>query len=192
MSLPPFKTFRSTVNPFTPADAFVSRIRLLVDPISGAPSGVLNLNSTGPDGQWTPVDLTAAQIAAPTAEMLEDLNSTFRLNEAPYTRYISTGTALVAGGGGGGGQPPFSSFTVNTVVANAIDAPAGTTWIVCNDAVNEVQDITIDGTVPADGYDLVIAFPNGTAAFAGQPVSAGGNATLTTVGGAWTVVVRAG
>jgi filamentous hemagglutinin family protein len=125
--------------------------------------------------------------------MLEDLNSTFRLNVPPYTRYVSTGAALVTGGGGGPpGPPPFSSFTVNTVVANAIDAPAGTTWIVCNDAVNEVQDITIDGMIPPDGYDLVIAFPNGTALFAGQAVSATGNATLTTVNGEWTVIVRVG
>lgn len=45
-----------------------------------------------------PVILTAAQIASPTAAMLADLSATYRLNVAPYTRYYSDGTGLVAGG----------------------------------------------------------------------------------------------
>lgn len=91
-----FPSFRSTVTPFIPgrrpADA-----RFLYDATTGAPVGIQNSSSPGPDGIWTPVDLTAAQIASPTAAMLADLNAVYRLNVAPYTRYRSTGSALVNG-----------------------------------------------------------------------------------------------
>lgn len=40
--------------------------------------------------------VTAAQIASPTVAMLASTGSTFALNVAPYTRYYSNGSALVA------------------------------------------------------------------------------------------------
>jgi hypothetical protein len=43
---------------------------MLVDPITGAPAVPQNFDATGPDGIWTPVDVTAAQIAAPSAAMI--------------------------------------------------------------------------------------------------------------------------
>lgn len=39
--------------------------------------------------------LTAAQVAAPNAEILAAVNTIYRLSVAPYTRYQSDGTALV-------------------------------------------------------------------------------------------------
>lgn len=92
-----FKSFRSTVNPFWSRDWF-SPIKVLVDKDSGAPCGIQSPNANGPDGIWTPIDITAAQAASPTAEMITDLNATYRLNVAPYTRYHSDGTQLQAFG----------------------------------------------------------------------------------------------
>jgi hypothetical protein len=89
-----FRTFRSTVTPFLRRQ-WPNNLGLLVDPITGAPCGIESPNANGADGVWTPTDLTAAQIASPSAAMLADLNATYRLNVAPYTRYQSTGTMLV-------------------------------------------------------------------------------------------------
>src|ERR1700749_2092544 len=87
-------SFRSTVSP--PQVRRIPETVTLVDPVTGAPVGIQNPNANGFDGLWSPVDLTAAQIAAPTAAMIADINSTYRLNVAPYTRYQSDGTRLVA------------------------------------------------------------------------------------------------
>lgn len=93
MAISFFKSFRSTVTPFLSRNWF-SGINLLVDPTSGAPVGVQNFNDNGPDGIWTPIDVTVAQLTNPTAAMLADLNATYRLNVAPYSRYRSSGTDL--------------------------------------------------------------------------------------------------
>lgn len=92
-----FRSFRSTVAPFAPR-RIPNDLRLLVDPVTGSPVGIQSPNANGADGIWTPVDLTAAQIAVPTADMIADLNAVYRLNVAPYTRYQSNGTTLVAAG----------------------------------------------------------------------------------------------
>ena len=89
-----FKSARSTVTPFD-VRPLRSTDRWLVDNRTGAPVGVENWNSNGPDGVFVPVDLTAAQIASPSSAMVADLNATYRLNVAPYTRYQSNGTSLV-------------------------------------------------------------------------------------------------
>jgi hypothetical protein len=65
----------------------------------------------GPNGQWVevadqpqnaasvvPIVLTAAQIAAPDSATLANIFATFQLDEAPFTRYRSNGTALVGVG----------------------------------------------------------------------------------------------
>lgn len=87
-------SFRSTVSPpsfrrLVPADAF------LVDKDTGAPIGIQNPNAGGFDGQFYPVPLTAAQIAAPTAAMIADTKATYCLNVSPFSRYMSDGYALV-------------------------------------------------------------------------------------------------
>lgn len=95
MAVPIFKSFVSTINPFRPAGIFATR-RVLTDSTTGAPVGIQNDNANGADGIWAPIDITAAQVTSPSAVMLADLNATFRLNVAPYTRYRSNGSQLTS------------------------------------------------------------------------------------------------
>lgn len=114
MAISLFKSFRSTVTAFVPT-SWTSALKLLVDPTTGAPVGIQSQNANGPDGIWTPIDLTAAQIAAPSALMIADLNATYRLNVAPYTRYQSDGTVLVAMGGEQADGNTFPGAILQTV-----------------------------------------------------------------------------
>ncbi len=95
MALHIFKSFPSTVTPFRVGQA-VALLKVLEDPTTGSPVGIQSPRGNGPDGIWTPIDITAAQIAAPTPAMIADLNATYRLSVAPYTRYQSNGTTLIA------------------------------------------------------------------------------------------------
>lgn len=122
MAVSIFKSFLSTVSPFKPAGIFATR-RVLVDPTTGSPVGIQNDNANGPDGIWTPIDITAAQVANPSAAMLADLNATYRLNVAPYTRFVSTGTSLISTTGSSDVVPSsgpyaniiaYSPLTINT------------------------------------------------------------------------------
>jgi hypothetical protein len=114
MAISLFKSFRSSVTPFI-ATGWTNALKLLVDPQTGAPVGIQSQNANGPDGIWTPIDLTAAQIAAPTPAMIADLNATYRLSVAPYTRYQSDGTQLVAIGWEVGDGSTFPGSTLQTV-----------------------------------------------------------------------------
>lgn len=49
-------------------------------------------------GSFTPITITAAEQAAPTAAMLANIWATYQLDVSPYTRYRSDGAALVAEG----------------------------------------------------------------------------------------------
>ena len=94
MALTPFKAFMSTITPFghrltKPSDRWLS------DPVTGAIVGVECPTANGPDARFVPVDVTAAQIASPTTAMIADIDATYRLNIAPYSRYCSDGTQLV-------------------------------------------------------------------------------------------------
>ncbi len=93
MTVPIFQSFRSTVSGYVRGERAAS-FYVLEDPITGAPVGLQSPRGNGPQGIWAPVDLTSAQIASPTAAMLADLNATYRLNVAPWTRYQSDGSAL--------------------------------------------------------------------------------------------------
>jgi len=97
--IPNFQSWRSTVNGWL-TTRWVPELKLLVDPVVGAPMGIQSQNGNGPNGIWAPVQLTAAQIESPTDGMIEDLWAVYQLNEAPYTRYISNGTILVPLGNG--------------------------------------------------------------------------------------------
>lgn len=98
MAVPIFSAFNSTVTTFW--ERLVSAgDRWLVHPITGAIVGVKNPSATGADARFTPVDITAAQLTAPTAAMIADLDATYRLNVAPYSRFQSDGTQIVAIGG---------------------------------------------------------------------------------------------
>ena len=99
MGISIFKAFRSTVSLINervlkPSD------RWLTDAQTGAIIGVESPVANGPDARFVPVDITAAQANSPTSAMLADLDAVFRLNVAPYTRYTSTGSDLIASGGG--------------------------------------------------------------------------------------------
>lgn len=116
---PQFRSFHSTVNPFRPSD-WHRTLKLLVDG-NNYPVGVQNTSGWA-DGLWVPVDLTADQLAAPSPEMVADLNTVFRLNVAPYTRYVSDGTTLVPVNGIGGALN--YTATGGTVVRSAQDRAA--------------------------------------------------------------------
>lgn len=115
----PFKAWLSTVNPFQPRGSLLP-VRLLLDPITGAPTGIQNPNANGADGIWTPIDITAEQVDEPPAGMLADINATYRLNVAPFTRYRSNGVdALVAEGGASPDGSTFPGAVLKTVPEGA-------------------------------------------------------------------------
>ena len=130
MAVPFFASFRSTVNPFLVRQW--TRVNLLVDSLTGAPTGIQNWNDNGADGIWAPIDLTAAQLKSPTAAMIADLNAVFRLNVAPYTRYRSDGSGLINLDG--------SSVISNNVI---LYSP----WIISDPA-----GVRVTGTVRVQSY----------------------------------------
>jgi hypothetical protein len=94
MALPIFRSFMPTVVKWA-SSAWRQEYRVLVDNNTGAPIGIVSPNANGPDGVWAPTPLSQAQIDAPTATILADLNATYQLNVAPYSRYYSDGTQLL-------------------------------------------------------------------------------------------------
>ncbi len=100
MAMPIFQSFMPTVVKWV-SSAWRDSYRVLVDNNTGAPIGLVSQNANGPQGIWTPTPLSQAQIDAPTAAMLADLNATYQLNVAPYSRYYSDGTELLPLGGSG-------------------------------------------------------------------------------------------
>jgi hypothetical protein len=99
MAISIFKAFSSTVTAFT-ARVISSNDRWLTDPTTGAITGVQTQTGNGPNARFVPVDITAAQLVSPTPAMIADLDATYRLNVAPYSRFQSDGAQLVALGGG--------------------------------------------------------------------------------------------
>lgn len=148
-----FRSFRSTVNPFQ-SRQLPANLNLLVDPITGAPTGIQSPNANGPDGIWTPIDITAAQAASPTPAMLADINAIFRLNVPPYSRYVSTGTALVTSvdpsnflslttGGTVSGPTTFTAgLTNNITITDPLTEQIPTQWtmnyVMTADSSNDV------------------------------------------------------
>lgn len=113
-------TYKSTVTPPRPR-RIGAYDNWLTDPTTGSPVGVQNTSGSGEDAYFNPVELTAAQIASPTEDMLAAIEVTYRLNEEPYTRYMSNGTTLVGlESGGGVDTNPVGIF------ANLATVPAGT------------------------------------------------------------------
>ena len=95
MAIPIFQSFFPTAVKWYNS-AWRDSYKVIVHDQTGAPIGLTSQNANGPQGIWAPTPLTAAQIASPTTEMLADLNATFQLNVAPYTRWRSDGTTLVS------------------------------------------------------------------------------------------------
>lgn len=94
MALPIFQSFYPTVVKWINS-AWRDSFKVIVDNNTGAPIGLVSQNANGPQGIWAPTPLSEAQILAPSAAMLADLNATYQLNVAPYSRYYSDGTQLV-------------------------------------------------------------------------------------------------
>lgn len=94
MAISIFRAFRSTVTP-SASRRINSNDTWLTDPTTGVVIGVQNQNANGADARFTPVDITVAQSLSPSARMLADIDATYRLNIAPYSRFISDGTQLV-------------------------------------------------------------------------------------------------
>jgi hypothetical protein len=134
-----FLSFKSTVNPFS-IRRWIYRQKVLVD-ANNAPMG-LQATENGPDGIWGPVDLSAAQIAAPTTLMIADLYASYRLSVPPYTRYRSDGTTLqmmpstgdspmFGGGAINAGVPLFSVATITPAGSNqATGTPVATQTVI--------------------------------------------------------------
>lgn len=95
MSIPIFKSFMPTVARWV-SSAWRHEYRVLVDNSTGAPIGLVSPSANGPEGIWAPTPLSQAQIVAPSAAVLADLNATYQLNEFPYSRYRSDGTQLLS------------------------------------------------------------------------------------------------
>lgn len=108
MSFPPFRSFWPVGAAKWLPTAWLTRWKAIVDANTGAVVGIQSQDATGPDGIWAPVPLTQAQISAAiagdisVARILADLNATYQLNAAPYSRYRSDGTTLVPLDEGGG------------------------------------------------------------------------------------------
>lgn len=94
MALPIFQTFFPTAVKWVNS-SWRNSYKIITDNRTGAPIGLLSQNDGGPQGVWAPTPLSAAQIAAPSASMIADLNATFQLDTAPYSRYRSDGVQLI-------------------------------------------------------------------------------------------------
>lgn len=118
MALPIFQSFYPTVAKWFNS-AWRDSFKVITDGRTGAPIGLVSQNANGPQGIWAPTPLSSAQIASPDPAIIADLNATFQLDEAPYSRYYSDGTQLVPFSGDGGIVIPpgvneiyFSPFVV--------------------------------------------------------------------------------
>lgn len=94
MAIPIFQSFYPTVVKWVNS-AWRDSYRVITDNNTGAPIGLVSQNANGPQGIWAPTPLSTDQILSPSAAMLADLNATYQLNEAPYSRYRSDGAQLV-------------------------------------------------------------------------------------------------
>lgn len=94
MALPIFQSFYPTVAKWFNS-SWRDTFKVIVDGTTGAPIGLLSQNANGPQGIWAPTPVSSAQIVSPSAAMIADLNATYQLNQAPYSRYYSDGTQLV-------------------------------------------------------------------------------------------------
>lgn len=89
-----FRSFMPTVVRWANS-AWRNEYKVITDNRTGAPIGLVSPNANGPEGIWAPTPLSSDQIANPSPAMLADLNATFQLDEAPYSRYRSDGGQLV-------------------------------------------------------------------------------------------------
>ena len=119
--------------------------RWLVDPTTNTVVGIANPNAGGQDTYIYPIQLTQAQINAPTADMLSDVSSTYALNAAPYTRYRSNGTELLSLGSDEGGG---SLGTPDGISSGLYDVPTGWSLSVVGPfTITEPGELSVEGTL---------------------------------------------
>lgn len=118
MALPIFQSFYPTAVKWLNS-AWRDSYKVITDNRTGAPVGLVSQNANGPQGIWAPTPLTSDQVASPSQAILNDLNATYQLDTAPYSRFRSDGTQLVSlDGEGGTAIPPginvvyFSPLTI--------------------------------------------------------------------------------
>lgn len=124
MALPLFQSFFPTARKWINT-GWRDTFKVIVDNATGAPIGLTSQNANGPQGIWAPTPLSAAQINAPTAAMLADLNATFQLDTAPYSRYRSDGIQLVPMDGESGTviPPGFNEIVFSPLVVTEAGGP---------------------------------------------------------------------
>lgn len=99
--------------------------------------GLLSSRAQAPDFRPYPIPFTAAEIAAPTADMLADTRSVYALSTAPFTRYRSNGSALVVIGDAGilattPAKLVVINVTVGTLAAGDITGASHVTLVTTN------------------------------------------------------------
>lgn len=111
MAIPNYSTFFPDVVRWI-STRFRQEYRLIVDNDTAKPIGIVNPNANGAQGIWGLTPLSAAEIVAPTAAMLQDIGATFQLNAYPYTRYRTDGIQLIPLDSEGGGTiiPPGQNW----------------------------------------------------------------------------------
>lgn len=147
MAISIFRAFQSTVSRFY-SKMISSQDRWLVDPTTGAIVGVEAPTANGPDARFVPVDLTAAQIIAPSALMIADLDATYRLNVAPYTRYVSNGSSLVEAGGSSDPNAVYSTQQTINPGAGPQVIPVGAYFDVYSPwTIESAAGVSVQGSV---------------------------------------------
>lgn len=86
--------FQSTEKPTLPR-AVTPATKMLVDASSGAPVGIQNPNANGEDFLPLPAHVSQAQIDNPTQAMIDDIDATYMLTDAPHNRWRSNGSVLI-------------------------------------------------------------------------------------------------
>lgn len=92
--------------------------------------------------RWlSPVSLTAAEIASPTAAILADTSAFYILNVAPYSRYVSDGSSLQVLPVGASGNMTSTAVAALGNVSAVLDALSTADTLI----VNDVSDTTESG-----------------------------------------------
>jgi len=151
MAIAMFKSFWPVVRRWVPGH-WNPGYKIIQDSQTGAPVGILSQNANGPDGIWAPVPLSSSEIASPAAVILADLNATYQLNEAPYTRFRSTGTELVPLGSEAGSDgttyPGAVMQTVGPSETSELDIGADSYLVVYSPwTIQNAAGVSVEGRV---------------------------------------------
>lgn len=144
-------TFALTAGQARTFGPYAGAVRFTVQTTAGtAQADVDVLAAAAPDSMRAfTVDITSAQLIAPTAAMLANTRDMFRLNVAPWTRYRSTGTALEEVGEGVAGGAVPSSVSRIVLIGDSQSAFVDSTGPTCTAIVDNgdgTATITFSGS----------------------------------------------